>query len=83
MEVVQIAELVNQALTDSLGGQEVSVAPDLSNVVDVGDTFDKLVSEKIYEKFTGALVNHIGKLIVVNRAYTGNAPSIMALRFYP
>ena len=77
MEVVQIADLVNQALTDSLGGQEVSGAPDLSNVVYVGDTFDKLVSEKIYEKFTGALVNHIGKLIVVNRAYTGNAPSIM------
>ena len=78
MEVSQIAEIVNSALTDSLGGTDVSVAPDLSNVVDVGDTIKNLAStDKFYERFTGAIANKIGKTIIVNRAYTGNAPSIL------
>ena len=78
MEVSQIYELVNAALTSSLGGSEVALAPDLSNVVDVGTTIKNLSDgDHFYEKFTGSIVNKIGKTIIVNRAYTGNAPSIL------
>lgn len=75
MQVNQIAEIVNDAITNSLGGTEISVAPDLSNVVDVGKAIDKL--DNFYEPFTKAIVNKVGKTIVVNRSYTGNAPSIL------
>ncbi len=78
MEVKQLETLVNGAITDSLGGSEIALSENLENVVDVGTAFENLPkTDKIYEKFTGALVNQIGKLIVVNRSYTGNAPSVL------
>lgn len=78
MEVKQVSEIVNVALTSSLGGSEVSTAPDLSNVVDVGDTIQNIAQgDHFFEKFTNAVVNKIGKTIITNRSYTGNAPSIL------
>lgn len=79
MEVKQISTLVNSAITDSLGGAEIALAEDLSNVVDVGASLENLVktTTNLYEKFTGALVNQIGKVIIVNRVYSGNAPSVL------
>ena len=43
MEVKQISTLVNSAITDSLGGAEIALAEDLSNVVDVGASLENLV----------------------------------------
>ena len=79
MEVKQISTLINEAITDSLGGADIALAEDLTNVVDVGASLENLTktTTNLYEKFTGALVNQIGKVIIVNRVYSGNAPSVL------
>lgn len=73
MTVVQIKELMNSVTTEILGNSNI-VAEDLSNVVDVGkEIFDKTD----VDNYVKSLVNHIGKVIFVNRPYTGNIPSML------
>lgn len=72
MKVEQIYEIVN-SLTQQVTGKSDLVATDLSNIVDVGvETFDNTSVDNYVRK----LVDHIGKVIFVNRPYQGNAPSI-------
>ena len=73
MEVKQVYTLVNDA-TRELLGEEQLLQEDLSNVVDLGDTIANRVG---YDKYVKTLVNHIGKVIFVNRAYRGGVPSVM------
>lgn len=73
MEVKQIYELVN-TITNEVTGKEGLVNEDLSNVVDVGDTIENTAGIDNYVK---SLVNHIGKVIFVNRAYSGSVPSLL------
>ena len=73
MEVKQIYELVNSATKEVLGKNEI-VANDLSNIVDVGtEIFDSNATDN----YVKSLVNHIGKVIFVNRPYSGNVPSVL------
>lgn len=73
MEVKQIYELVNSATKEVLGKNDL-VANDLSNIVDVGtEIFDSNATDN----YVKSLVNHIGKVIFVNRPYSGNVPSVM------
>ena len=73
MEVKQIYELVNAATTEALGEGTV-VAEDLSNLVDIGTT---IANARAIENYTRSLVDHIGKVIFVNRPYTGSVPSVL------
>lgn len=73
MTVQQIHTLMNTVTSEILGKSEV-VAEDLSNVVDVGK---ELFSNTDVDNYVKSLVNHIGKVIFVNRPYTGNVPSMM------
>ena len=73
MTVVQIHDLMNKVTGEILGKSDL-VAEDLSNVVDVGKEIFDSTSVDNYVK---SLVNHIGKVIFVNRPYSGNVPSIM------
>ena len=73
MTVVQIHDLMNKVTGEILGKSDI-VAEDLSNVVDVGKEIFDSTSVDNYVK---SLVNHIGKVIFVNRPYSGNVPSIM------
>ena len=73
MEVKQIYDLVNSATKEVLGKNEL-VATDLSNIVDVGtEIFDSNATDN----YVKSLVNHIGKVIFVNRPYSGNVPSVL------
>lgn len=73
MEVKQIYEIMNNVTTEILGKSEI-VAEDLSNIVDVGaEVFDNTS----VDNYVKSLVNHIGKVIFVNRAYAGNVPSVL------
>ena len=73
MEVKQIYELVNSATKEVLGKNDL-VANDLSNIVDVGtEIFDSNATDN----YVKSLVNHIGKVIFVNRPYSGNVPSVL------
>ena len=73
MEVKQIYDVVNTAITETLGTETV-VEEDLSNVVDVGNS---VFNASAFDKYVKSLVNHIGRVIFVDRPYRGNAPSVM------
>lgn len=73
MEIKQIYDLVNEA-TEEVLGESVIVKEDLGNIVDVGTAVFDADSVDAYVK---SLVNHIGKVIFVNRAYRGGVPSVL------
>lgn len=72
MDVKQIYALVNSATTEVLGKSDL-VAADLSNVVDVGT---EIFNSDAVDRYVRSLVNHIGKVIFVDRPYSGNVPSV-------
>ena len=72
MEVKQVFELVNNA-TKEIVGEEALLQEDLSNIVDLGE---KVINTKAIDNFVRTLVDHIGKVIFVNRSYKGYAPSV-------
>ena len=73
MEVSQVYELVNTTTQEVLG-KEAVLEEDLRNLVDMGE---KVINAKAVDNFVKSLVDHIGKMIFVNRKYTGSAPNIM------
>lgn len=73
MEVKQIYDLVNTTTAETLG-DSVVVTEDLSNLVDIGTA---VFNQNAVDNYVRTLVNHIGKVIFVNRVYRGNAPSVL------
>ena len=73
MDVKQIYSLVNGATSEILGETAV-LNEDLSNVVDIGE---QVFNANALDRYVKALVNHIGRVIFVNRAYRGGAPSVL------
>lgn len=73
MKIEQVYDLVNNATKEQLGETQL-LNEDLSNVVAFGDTIQNVMG---YDHYVKSLVNHIGKVIFVNRAYTGSAPSVL------
>lgn len=73
MEVKQIYQLVNTTTQEILGESAV-VNEDLSNIVDIGTA---VFNANAIDKYVKSLVNHIGKVIFVNRVYSGSAPSVL------
>ena len=72
MKVTQLHELVNVATKETLGTEAV-VNEDLSNIVDIGK---EIINTDNVDNFVKKLVNHIGKVVFVNRAYKGGVPSV-------
>lgn len=73
MEVKQIYELMN-TVTNEVLGKENLVTEDLSNVVDVGT---EIINANAVDNYVRSLVNHIGRVIFVNRPYSGSVPSVL------
>ena len=73
MKVEQIYELVNETTKEILGEESV-VAEDLSNIVDIGDEIQNLNKLDNYVK---SLTDHIGRMVFVNRIYSGRVPSVL------
>ena len=73
MEVKQIYEIMNTVTNEVLGTENL-VKEDLSNVVDIGD---EIFNASAVDNYVKSLVNHIGKVVFVNRPYTGSAPSVL------
>lgn len=73
MKVEQIKTLIN-SITGELLGKEDLLLEDLSNVVDVGT---ELFDNASVDNYVKSLVNKVGKTIFVNRAYSGNIPSVL------
>lgn len=73
MLVNQIYDIMN-TVTNEVLGESVIVAEDLSNIVDVGTA---IFNASAIDSYVRSLVNHIGKVIFVNRPYSGNVPSVL------
>lgn len=73
MQITQVHELVNSTTQEILGAEAI-LNEDLTNLVDIGE---KIINAKAIENFTKTLVDHIGKMIFVNRTYKGSAPSVL------
>ena len=73
MEVKQVYQFVNDATSEALGSEGL-LTEDLSNVVDVGTA---IFNAGAFDRYVKSLVNHIGKVLFVNRAYRGSAPSVL------
>lgn len=73
MEVKQIYEAVNTATSEALG-ESALVSEDLGNIVDVGT---QIFNANSVDKYVRKLVDHIGKVIFVNREYNGAVPSVL------
>lgn len=65
MKVKQIYTLLNDIVAEELG-QTALVQEDLSNIVEVGQTIANAMS---FDKFTGKLVDRIGRMVFVDRQY--------------
>lgn len=73
MKVAQIYDIINAVTKETLGETAV-VAEDLTNIVDVGK---EIIDTDSVDSYVKKLVNHIGKVIFVDRLYKGNAPSVL------
>ncbi len=73
MEVKQIYELTNTIAGEILGKTDI-VKEDLTGIVDLGT---EIFNANAVDKYVKSLVNHIGKVIFVNRPYAGSTPSVL------
>ena len=74
MKVNQIYEIINDVTKEVLGEKPITVAEDLSNIVDVGK---EILNGTDIDNYVKSLVDHIGRVIFVNRKYSGGAPSVL------
>lgn len=73
MEVQQIYTLINN-VSDEVLGKTGIVQEDLTGVVDLGA---EVFNANAVDNYVKSLVNHIGKVVFVNRPYSGKVPSVL------
>ena len=88
MKVQQIYEIVNTVQTEILGYENVTneetgavtqepvavLNEDLSNIVDIGN---EIFDSNNVDNYVRKLIDQIGKIVFVDRVYSGRAPSIL------
>lgn len=73
MEVNRIYTLINKVSSEVLGRTDI-VNEDLTGIVDLGT---EVFNQNALDNYVKSLVNHIGKVIFVNRPYAGKVPSVL------
>lgn len=73
MDVKQIYTLVNTVSGEVLGNRDL-VHEDLTGLVDLGN---EVFNQNAVDNYVKSLVNHIGKVVFVNRPYSGKVPSVL------
>lgn len=73
MKVEQIYNLCNQISGEVLGKTDLMLA-DLSNVVAYGE---EIIGANALDNYVKSLIDHIGKMVFVDRVYAGSAPSVL------
>lgn len=73
MNVNQIYQIINSVSSEVLGKTDI-VADDLRGIVDLGT---EVFNQNAVDNYVKSLVNHIGKVIFVNRPYAGKVPSVL------
>lgn len=74
MLVTQVYEILN-TITQEMLGDSVIVEEDLSNVVDIGVAFENLSNG--LDNYVRRLQDHIGRMVFVDRVYSGRAPRVL------
>ena len=73
MEVKQIYTLMNSVSQEVLGKTDL-IQEDLTGIVDMGT---EVFNQNAIDNYVKSLVNHIGKVVFVNRPYSGKVPSVL------
>lgn len=73
MKIEQVYSLVNASTKEILGETDI-VKQDLSNIVDIGTS---IINGNNVDNYVKSLVDHIGKVIFVNRPYAGSVPNVL------
>lgn len=73
MKVEQIYSILNSVTAEILGKTNL-INEDLSNLADLGN---EVFGASSVDNYVKSLVNHIGKVVFVDRVYNGSVPSIM------
>lgn len=73
MVMKQIHEIINTVSQEVLG-EAALVQEDLGNIVDIGTA---VFDNNSFDKFVRSLVDHIGRVVFVDRVYRGRVPSIV------
>lgn len=73
MNVKQIHQIINSVSSEVLGKTNI-VQDDLTGIVDLGT---EVFNQGAVDNYVKSLVNHIGKVIFVNRPYAGKVPSVL------
>lgn len=73
MNVKQIYQIINSVSSEVLGKTDI-VTEDLTGIVDLGT---EVFNQNAVDNYVKSLVNHIGKVIFVNRPYAGKVPSVL------
>lgn len=73
MDVKQIYKLVDTVSGEVLGNTGL-VREDLTGLVDLGN---EVFNQNALDNYVKSLVNHIGKVVFVNRPYSGKVPSVL------
>lgn len=74
MEVKQLYDLVNTTTKEVIGLKNLQLNEDLSNLVDIGNA---IFNANAVENYTRKLVDHIGRVVFVNRVYSGSVPKVL------
>lgn len=75
MKTIQVASILNTMTGQVLGDSAIQTI-DLSNIVDIGAQVEAMTADQFTNFITGT-VDHIGRMVFVNRRYTANAPDIL------
>lgn len=73
MKVEQIYQIINDITSEVLGKTGL-IQENLDGIVEVGE---EIFNQNAVENYTKALVDHIGRMVFVNRVYQGTAPSVL------
>ena len=82
--ITQLASVLEGTLTsvgilDQVTGEAMVVNEDLSNIVDIGKAVLDYTgaSNTNYDSFVRSLIDHVGKVMFVDRTYASQAPNIL------
>ena len=73
MNVKQIYTLMNDVSNEILGKSDI-IQEDLNGIIDFGTA---IFNAGAVDNYVKSLVDHIGKVVFVNRPYAGNVPSVL------
>lgn len=84
MKITQLRDALNGTLStvgilDQVTGAQAVANEDLSNIVDIGKSVLDFtgVSNENFDSFVRSLIDHIGKVMFVDRKYASQAPNIL------